>query len=55
MLNYSIHLYFHGNQWTIEVEYGHLVEITFTDYDFESSENCELDGLIVRHFYIQKS
>lgn len=35
-------------QWIIEVEYGHLIEITFIDYDFESSDNCELDGLTVR-------
>lgn len=34
-------------QWIIEVEYGHLVEITFTDFDFESTEDCVLDGLIV--------
>lgn len=33
--------------WTIDVDYGHLVEITFEDYDFESSDDCILDGLIV--------
>lgn len=35
-------------QWVIQVEYGHLIEITFTDFDFEASQNCQQDGLIVR-------
>lgn len=35
-------------QWEIEVEYGHLIEITFLDYDFEASYDCDFDGLIVR-------
>lgn len=35
-------------QWVIEVEYGHLVEITFQDFDFEASQNCLQDGLTVR-------
>lgn len=35
-------------QWMIEVEYGHLIEITFTDFDFEASPNCGQDGVIVR-------
>lgn len=34
--------------WTIEVDYGHLIEITFVDYDFEASLNCKQDGVIVR-------
>ncbi|XP_031624566.1 cubilin homolog [Contarinia nasturtii] len=36
-------------KWTIEVEYGHLVEITFVDYDFEASQgqDCKHDGVIV--------
>lgn len=34
-------------QWIIEVEYGHLIEISFVDFDFESSADCVLDGLIV--------
>lgn len=41
-------------QWVIEVDYGHLIEITLHDFDFETNsevdgfEHCELDGLIVR-------
>lgn len=35
-------------QWVIQVEYGHLIEITFTDFDFEASQDCKQDGLIVR-------
>lgn len=34
-------------QFIIEVEYGHLVEITFTDFDFEATPDCTQDGLIV--------
>lgn len=34
-------------QWTIEVEYGHLVEITFLDFDFEATTDCAQDGLVV--------
>lgn len=37
-------------QWVIEAEYGHLIEITFSDYDFEASQGCNQDGLIVRMF-----
>lgn len=35
--------------WTIQVDYGHLIEITFHDFDFESasSTECQLDGLSV--------
>lgn len=36
-------------QWIIEVDYGHLVEITFTDFDFEATPDCTQDGLIVKH------
>lgn len=36
-------------QWMIEVEFGHLIEITFTDFDFEASPSCGQDGLIVRY------
>lgn len=38
-------------QWVIEVEYGHLVEITFVDYDFESTEGCIADSVIVRLYF----
>lgn len=34
-------------QWIIEIEYGHLIEITFSDFDFEASQDCKPDGLIV--------
>lgn len=49
---YTFFSHFNGNQWTIEVDYGHLVEIKFTDYDFEASEDCMFDGLIVRLFHL---
>lgn len=39
-------------QWIIEVEYGHLVEISFLDFDFETSDGCAQDGLIVSAHYI---
>jgi cubilin len=32
-------------QWTIVVEYGNIIELTFEDFDFETSENCHYDGL----------
>lgn len=35
-------------QWIIEVDYGHLIEISFTDFDFEASTGCYQDGLVVR-------
>lgn len=35
--------------WSIEVDYGHLIEITFHDFDFEATPGaCHPDGLIVR-------
>lgn len=34
-------------QWIIEVDYGHLIEITFIDFDFEASTGCYQDGLVV--------
>lgn len=37
-------------QWVIEVDYGHLIEITFQDFDFESSSGCYQDGLVVSFF-----
>lgn len=33
--------------WTIPVEYGKSVEITFVDLDLESSEGCEYDQMAV--------
>lgn len=36
--------------WEIEAEYGHLVEITITDFDFEATPDCTQDGLIVKMF-----
>lgn len=32
--------------WTIQVDYGHLIEITFHDFDFDGIFGC-LDGVIV--------
>lgn len=34
-------------QWIIEVDYGHLIEISFNDFDFEASTGCYQDGLVV--------
>lgn len=34
--------------WTIQVDYGHLIEITFQDFDFEATlGDCPQDGLWV--------
>lgn len=35
-------------EWIIEVEFDHLIEITFNDFDFEATPDCSQDGLIVR-------
>lgn len=34
-------------QWIIEVDYGHLIQINFSDFDFEASGGCYQDGLVV--------
>lgn len=34
-------------QWEIQAEYGHLIEITINDYDFQTDTDCKQDGLIV--------
>ncbi|XP_055295203.1 cubilin homolog [Sitodiplosis mosellana] len=34
-------------QWVIQVEYGHLIEITLTDFDFSAFTDCKQVGLIV--------
>lgn len=40
--------------WEIEAEYGHLVEITITDFDFEATPDCTQDGLIVKMLFFLK-
>lgn len=35
-------------QWVIEVEYGHLIEVTFVDLDFEIENGFEADYLTVK-------
>lgn len=42
--------------WVITAEVGHLIELTFQDFDFEASRSCSQDGIIVSelmdiHFY----
>lgn len=40
--------------WEIEAEYGHLIEITITDFDFEATIDCTQDGLIVKLLFLFK-
>lgn len=34
--------------WVITAEVGHLIELTFEDFDFEATSACSQDGIIVR-------
>lgn len=29
------------------MDFGHLIEITFNDFDFEATSNCMQDGLVI--------
>lgn len=33
--------------WQIIGEYGHLIEVNVTDYDFEATTDCKQDGIVV--------
>lgn len=33
--------------WVITAEIGQLIELTFTDFDFEATSACTQDGIVV--------
>lgn len=37
-------------EWIITAEVDHLVELTFTDFDFEATSSCAADGIVVWHW-----